>query len=56
MFDPTDHQNEQALMQQLRASGDHAAQQQATTLQGLSRRPCAVITSPAEPLNATTGT
>lgn len=35
MFDPTDHQNEQALLQQLRTSGDHAAQQQATTLQGL---------------------
>lgn len=34
MFDPTDHQNEQALLQQLRASGDPAAQQQAATLQG----------------------
>ena len=35
MSDPTDRQNEQALLQQLRASGDHAAQQQATALQGL---------------------
>lgn len=33
MFDPADHQHEQAMLQQLRASGDPGAQQQAVALQ-----------------------